>query len=170
MILHKDRDWTYLISNPLNCTLSASSAHFNDWKKVWRQSVWHFIYFCRMLYVIIFIFVATFREKTTRTIMYDWPSATGWEPRYGESFLIALGTLRFGSFMPRLKEMWDLSTMQGKLELSDESTFCTRWEWYLNSFLLTQPHTQNQNKIWNLSTVIWNVMIVPEGVRQIYLE
>lgn len=59
----------------------------------------------------------------TKTTKSDWPLVMEREQRFGESSSTASGTSMFESFTLRLREMWDLSTMLGKLEQSEESTF-----------------------------------------------
>lgn len=71
----------------------------------------------------VLFYIILYRARTTKTTKSDWPLVMEWEQRSGKSFLIASGTSRFESFTLQLREMWDLSTMLGKLERSEESTF-----------------------------------------------
>ena len=113
--------------SPPECTLRV------EWLNEWNQ--WGFASFisCKILNQFAFMFMCKCREKMTRSIKSDWPSGTVWGLRSGESSSVALGTFRSKSFTPPLREMWDLSTMQEKLELSDESTSYIGWEFDRNN-------------------------------------
>lgn len=74
-------------------------------------------------YLFFFFCGNIYRAKMTKTTKSDWPLVMEREQRFGESSSTASGTSMFESFTLRLREMWDLSTMLGKLEQSEESTF-----------------------------------------------
>lgn len=112
--------WKNLVVFPLFALfLSLSDCIFLKWLHILCQ---------RLLLMSLF----QCRETMTGIIMWGWPLGMVYEQKYGKSFSIALETLKFGSFMPRLKEMWDSSTMQEKLEPLDEWTFFTRSKQYMH--------------------------------------